>query len=93
MSPAEHLRRLMTPESSRWKPMLMGLALCAAGAGAAVSLQPPKAIEAVLIVLALAAWLAGACAMVGYVRWYLASEIARAREEASNTARRKKSDS
>jgi hypothetical protein len=61
--------------------MLMGLALFAAGAGAAVLLQPPELIAAVLVVLALAAWLVGACAMVGYVRWFFASELLQARRD------------
>ena len=90
MSPVDHLRRLMTADSSRWKPMLMGLALFAAGVGATVALQPPKLIETALIVLALAAWVAGACSMVGYVRWYFASELERARQDSSDPAERKK---
>ena len=61
--------------------MLMGLALFAAGVGAAVNFQPPGPIAAVLIVLALAAWVTGVCAMVGYVRWFIASEIAQARRD------------
>ena len=64
--------------------MLIGLAVFAAGIGTAAALQPPKAIEALLLVVALAAWLAGACAMVGYVRWFFASELAQAtRDNAS----------
>ena len=81
MSPFDHLRWLLTPAQDRWQPMLMGLAVFAAAGGAAVALQPPKLIEAVLVVLALAAWLAGACAMIGYVRWFFASEFSRARQE------------
>jgi hypothetical protein len=76
-----YLRSLLAPDRSRWQPMLMGLALFAAGVGAAVSFQPPAPLAAVLIVLALAAWVTGACAMVGYVRWFIASEIARAKKD------------
>jgi hypothetical protein len=76
-----YLRSLLAPDRSRWKPMMMGLALFAAGVGAAVNLQPPAPVAAVLIVLALAAWLTGACAMVGYVRWVIASEIAQAKRD------------
>lgn len=76
-----YLRSLLAPDRSRWKPMLMGLALFAAGVGAAVNFQPPAAIAAVLVALALAAWVAGACAMVGYVRWFIASEIAQAKKD------------
>ena len=80
MSLADHLRWLMAPDRSRWKPMLMGLALSAAAAGAAVLYQP-GAISVLLLVLALAAWFAGACGLVGYARWFFRSEIARARDE------------
>jgi hypothetical protein len=76
-----YLRSLLAPDRSRWQPMLMGLALFAAGAGAAVNLQPPWPVAAVLIVFALAAWVTGACAMVGYVRWFIASEIAQAKKD------------
>jgi hypothetical protein len=61
--------------------MMMGLALFAAGVGAAVNLQPPGPVAAVLVALALAAWLTGVCAMVGYVRWFIASEIAQAKRD------------
>ena len=36
MSPTDHLRALLAPGRDRWKPMLVGLALFAAGAGGAV---------------------------------------------------------
>lgn len=61
--------------------MLMGLALFAAGAAAAVLLQLPQLIVAVLLVLALAAWFVGACGMVGYVRWFFATELLQARQD------------
>jgi hypothetical protein len=80
MRVGNYLRSLLAPDRSRWKPMMMGLALFAAGVGAAVNLQPPPPVAAVLIMLALAAWVTGACAMVGYVRWFIASEIAQARK-------------
>jgi hypothetical protein len=76
-----YLRSLLAPDRSRWRPMMIGLALFAAGVGAAVHLQPPGLVAAVLILLALAAWLTGACAMVGYVRWFIASEIAQAKRD------------
>lgn len=89
MSPTERLRWLMAPHRERWKPMLTGLALCAVGVGAA-SLQPSKLVEAILIILAIAAWVVGACGMVGYVRWFFASEFARAKQDAINAAEREK---
>lgn len=60
--------------------MLMGLALSAAGAGASVLYQPRLA-SLVLFVLAIAAWIVGACGMVGYVRWFFASEASRVRHD------------
>ena len=80
MSIANHLRLLIAPDRSRWKPMLMGLALSVAAAGAAVLVQPSP-VSAVLLVLALAAWFVGACGMVGYVRWFFASELSQARQD------------
>jgi flagellar basal body-associated protein FliL len=68
--------------------MLMGLALFAAGVKAAVFLQLPELIEAVLVVLAIAAWFVGACAMVGYVRWFFASELLQARRDRVDTVER-----
>jgi hypothetical protein len=56
MSPPEYLRWLMTADSSRWKPMFMGLALFAAGAGSAVLLQHRGLIAGVLMIASLAAW-------------------------------------
>jgi hypothetical protein len=80
MSLANHLRLLTAPDRSRWKPMLMGLALCAAGAGAAVLYQPSP-VSLVMLVLAFVAWIVAACGMVGYVRWYFASEMSRVRQD------------
>ncbi len=88
MSPTDRLRWLLTPDRSRCKPMLMGLALFAAGVEAAVLLQPPELIAAVLVVLAIAAWFVGACGMVGYVRWFLASELLQARRDRVDTVER-----
>lgn len=79
--PAFRIHELLTPERSRWQPMLMGLAIAVAALGAAAAFNPARPVEALLIVLALAAWYAGACAMVGYVRWFFASELARAAGE------------
>ena len=41
MRVGNYLRSLLAPDRSRWKPMMMGLALFAAGVGGAVNLQPP----------------------------------------------------
>lgn len=85
MSPTNRLRWLLTPDRTRWKPMLLGLGLFAAGAEAAVLFQPPDFIAAVLVVLAIAAWYVGACGMVGYVRWFFASELLQARQDRADT--------
>ena len=68
--------------------MLLGLALFAAAVGAAAALQPSKLMEAVLLIVGLAAWFVGACGMVGYVRWFFASELARAKQDAAKEAER-----
>jgi hypothetical protein len=68
--------------------MLVGLALFAAGVEAAVLLQPPELIAAVLVVLAIAAWFVGACGMVGYVRWFFACELFQASRDRVDTVER-----
>jgi len=73
--------------------MLIGLALFAAGVGGAVALQPSKFVEAVLLILAIAAWFVGACGMVGYMRWFFASEALRARQDAVTALNEKRSES
>ena len=70
----EYLRTLTTAHASRWQPMLAGLALFAAGVFATVAYEVSALVAALLTGLALAAWGVGACAMVGYVRWYFATE-------------------
>ena len=86
----DRLLLLLAPDPSRWKPMLLGLALFAAAVGIAVLLQPPALVEAVLIILALAAWYIGACAMVGYARWFFASELTRAARERAEAIEKEK---
>jgi hypothetical protein len=81
MSLTDQLRSLLAPDRSRWKPMFMGLAGFAAGVGAVVLLQPPGFIAMTLVMLALAAWIVGAYAMIGYVRWFFATEPSRAGQE------------
>ena len=77
----ERLRGLATPHQSRWQPMLAGLALFAAGAGAAVLLEAYDFLAAIMTGLALAAWAMGACALIGYVRWMFAAEVKRAKDD------------
>jgi hypothetical protein len=61
--------------------MLIGLALSAAGAAAAVQVQESAVAAGGMTLLAVSAWLAGAFAMIGYVRWFFASELAQARRD------------
>jgi len=61
--------------------MLMGLVLSAVGAAAAVQPDASAFAAAAMTILAVAAWVAGACAMVGYVRWFFASEFEQARRD------------
>jgi len=72
-----YLRFLLAPDASRWQPMLMGLACLAAAAGGAVLAQDHWLVSLLLSVLAFAAWVVGACAMVGYVRWLYTAEASR----------------
>ena len=77
---SEQLRRLLQPASSRWQPMLLGLACLAAAAGGAVLAQDYWLISLLFSVLAFVAWVVGACAMVGYLRWFFASEVNRLKD-------------
>lgn len=90
MSLTERLLELTVPDSSRWKPMLMGLALSVACIEAVVLLKPSELISTVLVVLVFVAWFVGACAMVGYVRWFFASELSQARRDKIDAAEREK---
>ncbi len=71
----DRLRQLTTPDGSRWKPMLAGLALSVAGAGVAVLLRSHDVLAMLMTVFVFGAWCVGACAMVGFVRWHFATEV------------------
>jgi hypothetical protein len=75
-----YLRSLLAPDAGRWRPMLMGLACLAAAAGGAVLAQDYWLISLLFSVLAFVAWVVGACAMVGYLRWFFASEVNRLKD-------------
>ncbi|HEX6298132.1 MAG TPA: hypothetical protein VFZ74_16300 [Burkholderiales bacterium] len=75
-----YLRSLLAPDAGRWQPMLMGLACLAAAAGGAVLAQDYWLISLLFSVLAFVAWVVGACAMVGYLRWFFASEVNRLKD-------------
>jgi hypothetical protein len=76
-----YLRTLRQPHASRWQPMLLGLACFAAAGGGAVLAQPYWLISLLLSFLAFGAWVVGACAMVGFVRWIFAGELKRMRRD------------
>jgi hypothetical protein len=76
-----YLRSLLAPDAGRWQPMLMGLACLAAAAGGAVLAQDYWLISLLFSVLAFVAWVVGACAMVGYLRWFFASEVSRLKDD------------
>ena len=76
-----YLRSLLAPGASRWRPMLTGLAGLAAAAGGAVLAQEHWPVSLLFSVLAFVAWAVGACAMVGYVRWFFAAEARRMKED------------
>jgi hypothetical protein len=89
MARNEYLRRLLTPGADRWQPMLIALALFAAGAGGAVLANENWIVSMALSILAVAAWVVGACALVGYVRWYFAGEMERALRDRDRPDERK----
>jgi hypothetical protein len=89
MSLRDNLRSLMAPGKAQWKPMLLGLALSAASAGAAVLTQPGL-VSLGFVVLAFVAWFGGACAMVGYARWFLAGEMAQAARDRARAVERER---
>lgn len=55
--------------------MLMGLALSIAGIAVVVTFKLSETLSTVVVIFVAATWFAGACAMVGYVRWFFASEL------------------
>jgi hypothetical protein len=83
------MRRLLTPDSSRWKPMLMGLLLAGVALAAAAYVRGHPLLEGVLVIFAITAWSIGACAMVGYARWFFASELSAARERTTKGEKEK----
>ena len=85
----DNLRSLMAPGKAQWKPMLLGLALSAGSAGAAVLTQP-SLVSLGFVFLAFAAWFGGACAMVGYARWFLRGEMIQAAQERARALERER---
>ncbi|MCC7485717.1 MAG: hypothetical protein IT529_12115 [Burkholderiales bacterium] len=88
MVPTEWLRRLRTPAAARWQPMLAGIALAAGCALAAVLARESTLLSMVLTLAALCAWLAGACAMLGFLRWLHADALRQAERDRDAVRRR-----
>lgn len=84
LSLLRQLSELVTPDSSRWKPMLMALAAAMAGAEAVALLRPSQLVTGLIVLVVMLAWVVGACAMIGYVRWMFRSEVERMKRDAAS---------
>jgi hypothetical protein len=84
LSLIRQLSELVTPDSSRWKPMLMALAAAMAGVEAVALLRPSQLVTGLIVLIVMFAWVVGACAMIGYVRWMFRSEVERAKQDAAS---------
>lgn len=70
MSVLDRFLWAIAPVQSRSITLVLGSVTVFAMAGAAAMLVDlPKAIDALLAIIMLAAWLVGVCGMVGYFRW------------------------
>jgi len=72
--------------------MLLGLAVSAAAAGGAVLTQP-SLVSLGFLIVAFVGWFAGACAMVGYARWFFRSEMVRAAQDRAAALERERKQS
>lgn len=88
MSPAQRLVNLVTPDRSRWQPMLGCLAIAGACIQAVLFLKPAEPLMSVLVIGALMSWFIGALAAIGYTRWFFGREFARAKQERDGADRR-----
>lgn len=71
MTPLERLRWAVAPEQQRSVSLVLGAVLVIAVSGAAATLyELPRAIDVLLALVMLAAWLVGVCGMIGYFRWF-----------------------
>jgi hypothetical protein len=71
MTPLERLRWAIAPLQHRSVSLVLGAVLVIAVSGAAATLYDlPRAIDALLALAMLAAWLVGICGMIGYFRWF-----------------------
>ncbi|MDA0276491.1 MAG: hypothetical protein O3A06_03690 [Proteobacteria bacterium] len=75
MSLSQRLLTLANPDRSRWQPMLGGLAIALTCVQAVTFLKPAEPLYSILVTLALVAWIVGAFAAAGYVRYYFGKEL------------------
>jgi len=88
MTPAQRLVNLITPDRSRWQPMLGCLAIAGACIQAVMFLKPAEPLLSILVIGALMSWFIGALAAIGYTRWFFGREFAKAKQESDGADRR-----
>lgn len=86
---AQRLVNLITPDRSRWQPMLGCLAIAGACIQAVMFLKPAEPLMSILVIGALMSWFVGALAAIGYVRWFFGREFARGKDESAEANRRR----
>jgi hypothetical protein len=89
MTPAQRLVNLITPDRSRWLPMLGCLAIAGACIQAVMFLKPAEPLLSILVIGALMSWFIGALAAIGYTRWFFGKEFAKAKDESGEASRRR----
>ncbi|MBM3367203.1 MAG: hypothetical protein FJY43_02820 [Betaproteobacteria bacterium] len=87
MTPAQRLVHLITPDRSRWLPMLGCLGIAGACIQAVMFLKPAEPLMSLLVIGALMSWFIGALAAIGYVRWFFSREFARGKQESGDANR------
>jgi len=71
MSPSELLRWASAPDHRRSTILLWcGLALFLVSGGLLASTEGPPLVGVALYLVMMASWTAGACGIVGYMRWF-----------------------
>jgi|CXWL01.1.fsa_nt_gi hypothetical protein len=89
MSFSQRLVNLVTPDRSRWQPMLGCLGIAGACIQAVMFLKPAEPLMSILVIGALMSWFIGALAATGYVRWFFGREFAKAKDESDDANRRR----
>lgn len=89
MTPAQRLVNLVTPDRTRWQPMLGCLGIAGACIQAVMFLKPAEPLLSILVIGALMSWFIGALAAIGYTRWFFGREFAKAKDESDDANRRR----